>query len=387
MAQSSGHDTHESPEARNERFTRGEITESEIQAYHKSPEETLFKTEKPFPLSVIALTRKNVDGVLQAVRNSWEYESDFNAMQSTFKAVFEQEQLGVPGLLNPEYYLALNEKGEVIAVTGIYTIDIQGGRGFATRDKLDDSHYLNARIGWTSVRKDMQGKKLAGFLIDWVEAMARSRGATHVLAEVDDLPSNEKMRQRYERHGYASGFHIDDYFGPGRHLRTYAFDTSDYSGSELQLPLEEVQENNKQDILTCAKENYSLERFDEFETCLDLFLAQNKGEGVFQPHSIHLQDADGKTAGYVLATGSIIYPNILEVHWYGIRDGEHNDTDKLLKAVARLARDLKKEIVLFYSDGQDEHLHVKGLDCQQGIPRVWRDHTQQLLYSKKLVTH
>ncbi len=386
MAHQSGVDTFETPEARNERFSRGEITENEIQKYLKQPEGPLFTTEKPFPVSVAALTSKNYGAVLQAVKESWEYESDFEAMKSTFNALFEQEKSGMPGLLNPEYYLAMNSGGEIIAITGIYSVDIQGGRGFATRDKLKAMHHLNARIGWTSVRGDMQGKGLAGLLIDWIEGMAKTRGATHVLAEVDDLPSNEKMRQRYERHGYVSGFQIDNYFGPERHLRTYVLDMSGRT-PELSVGtvFREIQVNNSDSLRSLASQLYSSERLDEFNVCLDLFLQQKNNKGILQPHSIDIRNNTGQTEAFALVTESIIYPNILEVHWYGAQKGNKDATDKLFAALTQLANQQKREIVVFYSDGDDTLLQNQGCDLLKGgIPRVWRDHTEQLLYSKRI---
>ncbi len=386
MAHQSGVDTFETPEARNERFSSGEISEGEIQEYLKHPEGPLFTTEKPFPVSVAALTSKNYGAVLQAVKESWEYESDFEAMRSTFDALFEQEKSGVPGLLNPEYYLAMSNNGEIIAITGIYSVDIQGGRGFATREKSGESHYLNARIGWTSVRKDMQGKGLAGLLIDWVEGMAKARGATHVLAEVDDLPSNEKMRQRYERHGYTSGFQINNYFGPERHLRTYVLDMSGRT-SELSAGtvFREIQANDSDSLRSLASQLYSSERLDEFNVCLDLFLRQENNKGILQPHSIDIRNTQGQSEAFALVTESIIYPNILEVHWYGAQKGNKEAADALFSVLAQLSTEQKREIVVFYSDGDDTLLQNQGCDpLEGGIPKVWRDHTEQLLYSKRI---
>lgn len=395
MPSQSTMDTFETPEARNDRFARGEITEEEIQAYLAKPDQPLFtyqltkkranRENDTLNCTVSALTIGNSDSVLEAVRESWEYNSDYDAMKNTFNAYFEKKDSGVPGLLNSEYYIVNNDNNEVIAVTGIYSVDIQGGAGFATRSKLDNSHYLNARIGWTSVRGDMQGKGLAGFLIDWIEVMAKSRGVINISAEIDDLPFEEKMCKRYERHGYQRGFNVDDYFGPNRDLRTYYCDFSKEKTTSAPLSVTEIQSGDRENLETLVHKAYSKPRFDEFSECLDLFLRQDQNKGILKPLSVHIRAQNGESEAFAILTESIIYPNVLELHWYGVK---MNSTDSILHlrhALAELAHKRGRNLVILFSDGEDSSLATCGFTkVTADIPHVWGDETQQVLYTKNL---
>lgn len=390
MSPQSTIETFETPEARNERFARGEITEEEIQAYLIKPNQPLFEHtivrahnggEYVSKFTIEALTSDNATDILNAVKRSWEYAPDYEAMKKTFEAYFDQKKIG-PSLLNPEYYIARNTSGEVIAVTGIYTTDIMGGAGFATRSKLNTDHYLNARIGWTSVRSDIQGRGLAGYLIDWVESMAKFRGAKHVLAEIDDTPGEEKMRSRYERHGYARGFQINDYFGPGRNLRTYVRDFSDDSVSDVTKLFHQLSTKDSSAITSLASELYSQKRLSEFRECLDLFLKQKIDTGIMIPLSAVMRSELGDIEGYIIATKSIIYPNAIEIHWYGVRKGTN---PMLIHEVLRyLCYRHNRSVAIIYSDGEDSDLENLGYEKPVGgIPHIWGDATEQILYSKK----
>ena len=190
----------ESPEQKNARFAEGLITENEIRECWERPDKPIFEhtvkkgeegKEQEMKFRVQVLSENLKDDLLAELKNSWD-KPTFEELKETLELFFEQKKIGHPALLNVEYYVTVDSENNPFVITGIYTDDIYGGAGFATKDKLDSqNHYLATRLGWFSVSKDYQGAGVGGFLFDWVEKMAKSRGSKFMVAETDDFEKED----------------------------------------------------------------------------------------------------------------------------------------------------------------------------------------------------
>ncbi len=388
----------ESPEEHNQRFAEGKITEQEIKEYWLDPSKPFFEYELPskledaesgIKLKVWGLTEDISGRLLSAVKESWASEYDYEAMKKTLEKFFAQKQLHHPLLSNTEYYVATDANDKPIAITGIYTVDIQGVAGFATRKDLDPSrHFMVARIAWTAVSKQMQGKGVAGSLIDWVENMSKHRGAKFIQAEIDDAPTESNMVQRYERHGYTSGFDIKDYFGPGRDLHTYYINLAEEKDAvSSPVPNEKISINNKEEILDIARRNYSPARFEEFISCLNLFLQQEEGQtAIRRPHSFILRDANGKIESFAIFVTGDVYQNMMSNYWYALNKKIDGSEERLLNSMKAFSLSKNKKILFVSREGADSDLTQAGFKKPSpGIPETYvaGDPTQFILYTKR----
>jgi len=389
-------DGSESLEERDIRRAKGNITEEEISEYLKNPDGVLFEhkivSEKKgetseMTIKVRALTKQFMDSTLENLRTAWDPET-FENLEATLKKYFEQKESGVPGLLNVEYYIATDQQDVPIGMTGLYTIDIQGGAGFATKDRLDlEKHSLNMGLGWYSVSEKVQGLGLGKFLFNWSENLAKSRGAKHLEIETDDSEITERAVKMYKKSGYKEGFPIEDFYGPGRNLNVYFKNAEGIEGEAENMEAGEISEANKIDILNIAQKNYSKERFEEFKACLDLLLLQNpKSDAVFVGRSIVLNGNDGRPESFAIYVDGI-YHNATFVYWMGVLETDDSAKGKLLSSLCQRARGQDKNVVVVYSEGEDSDLPEEGFEkSKHGVPYVFgkKDPTKLLLLTKEL---
>ena len=143
-------DDGEPTEERNARRARGEITSEEMQEYLTHPQDVLFEHELgESKIKVRALTREFMDSTLESLKDSWD-EPTFNDLKGTLRKYFEQKESGRPALLNVEYFIATDEADKPMAMTGFYSVDIEGGAGLATREKLDaQKHSFNLSLAYS----------------------------------------------------------------------------------------------------------------------------------------------------------------------------------------------------------------------------------------------
>jgi len=385
----------ESAEEKNQRMARGEISETEIAEYLTHPDDVLFEhkivSEKrgkvsELDIKVRALTKQFAAATLENLRESWDPET-FESFELTVKKYFEQKESGKPGLLNVEYYIATDQQDNPIAMTGLYTTDIQGGSGFATRTQLDpERHNLNMGLGWYSVSKTAQGTGLGTYFLNWSENLARTRGAKHLEIETDDSEGTERAVKMYKKSGYKEGFPIESFYGPGRNLNMYYLDAENFeNGTNAEIV--EISQENKAEILEMAQEIYPPDRFEEFRACLDLFLAQDKErDAVFVGRSVVVNGANGKPESFAIYTDGI-YDNSTLVFWTGSEKGNASAKSKLLGQLCSAAKNQEKNIVMVCSEGEDSELSDFGfLESKHGVPKVFgkRDPTKFLLLTKEL---
>ncbi len=384
----------ESKEERNLRFSRGEISETEIREHWKNPRDFLFEQEitqrgddgEKIKFRVRALTEEYLDPLLKEIKSAWD-ETSFEEISATLKNFFKQKKLAHPTLSNTEYYIATDLEDHPFAITGLFTLDIGGGAGFATRDKLNpEKHNLITRGGWLAVSKKYQGAGIGGFLFDWKENLARSRGSKFMLTETDNYKNSETARKLYNSRGYKSGFYIEDYFGPERDLATYYLDVSKNETAEEMASAEEVSEENSDELKSLATEIYSKDRKEEFDVCLELLLEQEtEKKAIRKPHSFVLRDKDGIIKSFAIMTTGV-YENALTVHWFGARPSDGN-LDELVDALKNYAKSVGIDVIILSNEGRDDKLEDAGFtEVQDGIPGVYTkgDPTKFLLYSKKL---
>ncbi|HCC59899.1 MAG: hypothetical protein A2402_00720 [Candidatus Staskawiczbacteria bacterium RIFOXYC1_FULL_37_43] len=386
----------ESAEKRNERMAMGNITNEEILEYLNHPEDVLFshklvsekKGEKiETDIKVRALTKDFLEPTLESLKNSWD-DVSFENLRETLTAYFEQKETGKPGLLNVEYYIATDQEDKPLAMTGLYTIDIQGGAGFSTKNHLDtEKHNLNMGLGWYSVSKEAQGTGLGKYFLDWTENLAKTRGAKHFEVETDDWSVSEKAVKMYQKSGYKEGFPVKDFYGPRRDLNVYYCDCSKEKDAEQTVEPAEITEENKEKIIQIAKENYSPERFEEFMACLDLFLQQDKGSGaIFTGHSAVFTDSSGQPESFAIYVDGI-YDNCSLVYWLGANGKDASAKANLLSGIKSISKGNDKDILMIYNENEDEGLRAGGFKkAKHGVPGVFGkgDKTKFLLFTKLL---
>lgn len=376
-----------------ERFIDGCLTEEEIREHWSNPETPLFEHEiikkensheSRTRFRVRALSEKLKDDLLTEVKGSWG-EEDFESLENTLNKFLKQKKLPHPTLSTVEYYLATDVQDKPFAITGIYTNDMMGA-GFTTRDKLNlDEHNLVARLGWFSVSKKYQGTGIGGFLFDWIEKMAKSRGAKLMAIETDDSENEETALKLYASRGYKQGLDIKDYFGSGRDLNTYHLKVSE--NDRKFTPQEKLADDNKEELLALAEKIYSPGRFEEFRAWLDLFLQQKEEEEtILKPHSIILRDSAGQIEAFSLIVIGI-YENLVMSEWQGVDFERSGSKEKLVEALKDFTSFKEREILTILQEGEDRDLLNLGFQSgKNGIPEVFEkeDPTKFLLYSKKL---
>lgn len=384
----------ESPEQRNARLADGRITEEEVRAHWENPNEFLFEheivrekdgNEQRTTLRVRSLSESLKDGLLESIKGSWDEET-FHELAETLDNFFEQRKKEDPALLNVEYYVATDTNNKPFAITGIYTVDIAGGAGFATSEQLNlEEHYLATRLGWFAVSKEYQGGGVGGFLFNWVEKMAKARGSRVMVVETDDYKNEEAALNLYEKSGYENGLDIKNCFGPGRDSVNYFSRVEE--NAEAFAPSEKVSEDNRQELLDLAKRIYSPERYKEFEVCLELLFKQKEGEeAIVMPHSFVLRNQQGQVEGFsILITG--IYENAIFSVWEGSDPEIDGSKSMLANSLRGYAKSQDRGVVLVGREGADDQLLDQGFaSANDGVPEVFApgDSTQFLLYSKRL---
>lgn len=328
--------------------------------------------------------------LLQAVATAWDPIA-LDELRDTLGHYFEQKASANPSLLNVEYYVATNVNGQPFAITGIYTIDIQGGAGFATKKIMDPTnHHFAAGLGWFSVSKEYQGSGIGGYLLDWTENLARELGATYMMIETDDAPNELAALRLYEKKGYMPGFSIPDYFGPGRNLVNYfrkvslreevTVDSSQY---------EQVTRENVLEVQSLASKIYSGARLKEFQACLDLFLKQPKDSaGIQRPKSFVLRSPDGDIVAFALMTEGI-YENALNVYWYGVDPKVSNSWQRMKDGIENFAAASSRKIIYLSSEGQNPNLEKQGFEKvpPTGIRGFFEEESPYslLMYFKRLI--
>jgi len=95
--------------------------------------------------------------------------------------------LRLASVAEAHYWVALNEDGDVIGVTGLYKY---------LNDK-DDSLWL----GWTCVSPMVRGKGIGGQLVDFAIAKARSEGKQFLKLYTSNHPNEATAQYLYERRG------------------------------------------------------------------------------------------------------------------------------------------------------------------------------------------
>jgi len=383
----------ESEEQKNARFADGQISEEEIKEYWENPDTPIFEhtvkkrkgeKEQKTKFKVQVLSESLKDDLLAELGNSWD-KPTFEELKGTLELFFEQKKIGHPALLNVEYYVAVDSENNPFAITGIYTDDIYGGAGFATRDKLDSQdHYLATRLGWFSVSEKYQESGVGGFLFDWIEKIAKNRGSKVMVAETDDWENEKAALNLYASRGYKQGLDIKDYFGPGRDMVNYF---AKVEGVQPFIIEEKVTAENKAKLLDLGKKIYSAERYKEFEVCLGLFLQQREGEEtIIAPHSFVLRDPGGGIESFsILFSG--IYENAIFSAWEGANPEINDSKEKLAEALKGYALSQDKGIILVTREGEDEEFLRSGFKSgNDGVPEVFEkgDPTKFLLYSKRL---
>jgi len=381
-----------------ERILQGNIKRDEFKGNQDNPDDPLFeheiikkagRREEAIKFKVFAMSEKFTEDLFRETKDSWEGE-DVSAddLEGEIKLYLEQEKLGHPTLYTAEYYVVTDDENKPFALTGIFTTDIQDGAGLGTRDLLDpEKHHMVVRLGWYAVSKEHQNSGVGGFILNWTEKLAKARGGALIASETSDWPSEERARRKYKRSGYEQSFNVKDYFGPGRDLFSYF---SDITGQDIEelTSHEQINSQNKDEILKLGKKIYSAERFAEFKVCLDLFLQQKKGEPViFKPHSFVLRDEKGNIEDFCIASTGV-YENILWVNWEGIDKDNSNAFTRLSNAIKSYARSIDVDVILIHKEGEEPRYLQNGYESgEKGVgPDVYEkgDESMFLFYTKKL---
>jgi GNAT superfamily N-acetyltransferase len=379
---------------RNDRFARGEITEEEISQYWRNPHEPLFEhtlaarsPKKETTFRVRGLTAEVQNDLIANVADAWGI-TDLEQMRADFQKFIEQNSHSTPRLLNAEYYVATDVADKPFATVGLYSYDIQGAAGLATRKQLDlKAHSLITGVGWYGVSKNYQGTGVGKFLLEWLEKMAKHRCVDTMFIETDDDENAKTARKLYEKLGYKLGFDVPDYFGNGRDLATYWIDVSLEVGDEQEIPDEKINTDNRTEILDLARKIYSPIRFQEFGVCLDLLLKQpQKGSAILEGDSLVVRDPKGNVESFaILSKGS--YANQADDFWDGADPSNMDAQGRLISIMKASVKKMGKDILIVSREGRDERFkNLNFQDATNGIPRVFaRDNNSRLLlYTKKL---
>ena len=388
----------ESSEQKNARFAEGKMTEKEISGHLADSSHPLFEhktllkdagKEQEFKFAVRALNEEYTPRLLRELEASWD-KGAFLELKSTLEKYFEQKKIAHPTLTQVEYYIATDKDDNPFAMTGIYTQDIYGP-GLATKNKYDlTKNHMIAKLGWFAVSKEYQGSRVGSFLFDWVEKMAKNRGANMMVIETDDYENEERARQLYEKRGYSPGLDIKNYYGPGRDLHMLYCNLPEIENREIgETPsvTEKVDPSNQKEILELAKKIYSSDKYASFEICLDLFLQQKEGEAqISHPLSLVTRDSDGKIESFSIMAVSYAKNSMFST-WNGARDDVPGAKERLIQKMKRFAQDTDKGVLIVSQDEDDDTFLKNGfIRPADGIPEVYErgDPTKFLLYSKKL---
>jgi GNAT superfamily N-acetyltransferase len=388
----------ESAAERENRFREGTLTEAEIKEHWRDPSKPLFEheiaktgkdgQEMHTKFAVRAFTEEYKEELFKAVEKSWAASSDFEELKETVESFFEQQKLPHPPSLNVEYYVATNDQGEPFAMTGIYTLDMEG-QGFALNGQLDPKeHYMNMGLGWFAVSPEYQSAGVGRFLSEWIEKMAAARGGKRMVIQTDDTDDTAPARAIYERSGSASGFNIKDYFGPGRDLNTYYryHPEAQWRAEEKTREAfsERITAENKAEVLELGKKIYSPLRYKEFEAALNLLLLQKPDENTIEhPEGFVHLGQDGHIESFAIIANAI-YENMTTTYWHGY---EKNDAarEKLLDSLTAHAVAADREVNVIMMEGENQELAGSDyVSPEKGIPFVYGkgDETQFVLYSK-----
>ncbi|MGD0976924.1 MAG: hypothetical protein ABR875_01340 [Minisyncoccia bacterium] len=381
----------ETPEQKNKRYAGGQITESEIFEYQKNPDSTLFEhelskkmasgAEYKIKFQVKSLTKNSLEKTLEGVSDSWD-DVSFENLKETLKLYFEQKESGIPGLLNAEYYIAVDGDDMPIAMTGLYSVDIQGTSGFATRNELDPKkHNMILGLGWFSVSKKIESPGMGKYLLDWTENLARTRGANFMEIETDDWDNSKMAVALYRRSGYQEGHPVKDYYGAGRDLNAYYFDAAGELESEPVAP-SEITRQDVGDLLKIAAKINSPDRVEEFKVCLELFLKQQEDKSaILSGKSLVLRDASGHPESFAIYSDGI-YDNELLIFWEGADPERDGARERLISKLKETAKSCDQNVVVIMKDKEDPKLINLGFtSAGQGIPGVFgKDDPTKLLH-------
>lgn len=97
------------------------------------------------------------------------------------------ELLNTRGLSRIGYWILVNEKDEVIAVTGLYRV----------KDQPEDTVWL----GWYGIRADNRGKGLGRELLEWTMKKAKEEGYKKLKLYTSTDPNEARAQDLYEKLG------------------------------------------------------------------------------------------------------------------------------------------------------------------------------------------
>jgi hypothetical protein len=403
----------ESDQARNARYVAGDLTDQEIKNYWNNPEDPLFshelvvKTrdgqERKTKFNLRALTEKYVDDLVAETETAWDPLSfeEYNwTLKDFWKPYIQTDPKNRPDI-PIEYYTVTDENDRPFGMAGLYSEDLKGIRGFKTRDQLDSKkHNMIVSGGW-GVMSAKKEHRLSGigsrFLFPWAEKLAKSRGADIMTINCYEGDKLATARSLYEKGGYAQGFNVKDYFGPGRDLFTYYENIADKRDAIQEYRSEEtITEQNLSEVLTLAQQIYLPERAEELKLCVDLLLEQAKKQrpGVLEglvPESFVIRDDDGKVKSFSILGPAPLNYNSVEVFFAGSRQDDVEAKKDLLEKIKGYTKaqsfPTERNVIIFGREGEDQDLLAHGfISAADGIPEAAEKGNLHkfLMYTKKL---
>jgi GNAT superfamily N-acetyltransferase len=118
---------------------------------------------------------------------TWWRKARFIFLLSLMKGILPKLIFGVAGVAWCEHWVATNPTGEVLGVTGLYSLL-----------KDPDAYYLS----WTFVNPNFRRCGVGDRLVSFALEQARSQGAKYLKLDTWDLPMFESAHRLYKRHGF-----------------------------------------------------------------------------------------------------------------------------------------------------------------------------------------
>lgn len=146
-------------------------------------------------VKIVPLTKENLPGAIAAGKDGFSYGGPFLNPAKDFKASLNPDlnparvSMDPKVEMNARYWLAVDQKGNVLGTTGLYETGKDQGEA--------------AWLGWMSVRKEARGQGIGQKLVDFSVAQARAEGKQYLRLYTSTAKGEAAAQFLYDKNGFA----------------------------------------------------------------------------------------------------------------------------------------------------------------------------------------